>query len=142
MNHGSAVFRRLVEPWLGSDRVVCADSYFASVEAADQMKSVGLRFIGAIKTATRQFPYRFLSDQQMPCRFEWLTLVRKKSGDIPDMMANNAYSCPPIQLDGWTGIGIILCQPFPIRCQLRMSYAIDFRIITTMVREVLLLRSQ
>lgn len=31
MNPGTAVLRRLVSPWAGSRRIVCADSYFASL---------------------------------------------------------------------------------------------------------------
>jgi len=32
--HGTAVLHHLVGPWAGTGRIVCADSYFASVEAA------------------------------------------------------------------------------------------------------------
>lgn len=42
-------------------RVVCADSYFASVFAAEHMKSIGLRCIGIVKTATRPFPLKMRS---------------------------------------------------------------------------------
>jgi hypothetical protein len=35
---------------------VCADSYFASVQAAEHLLSMGLKFIGVVKTATRKFP--------------------------------------------------------------------------------------
>jgi hypothetical protein len=35
LNHGTVVLERLVKPWYGKgDRMVCADSYFATVEAA------------------------------------------------------------------------------------------------------------
>jgi len=34
MLHGTAILQRLVWPWAGSDRVVCVDWYFASVETA------------------------------------------------------------------------------------------------------------
>ena len=30
MPHGAAVVRRLVDPWISTKRMVCADSYFAS----------------------------------------------------------------------------------------------------------------
>jgi len=42
MLHGTAVLQRLVGPWAESDRVVCADSYVASVEAALSLKASGL----------------------------------------------------------------------------------------------------
>ena len=40
---------------------MCADSYFASVAAAKALKSIGLRFIGVVKTATKEFPLKHLS---------------------------------------------------------------------------------
>ena len=48
--HGTAVLQQLVAPWMGSGRIVCADSYFASVEAAEALRSSGLSFIGVVKT--------------------------------------------------------------------------------------------
>ena len=42
MNHGTAVLRELVEPWAHSQRVVCADSYFASVYTAEEMAKMGI----------------------------------------------------------------------------------------------------
>jgi Transposase IS4 len=46
--------------------VVVADSYFASVSAALRLKSIGLRFIGVIKTATREYPMRYLASIPLP----------------------------------------------------------------------------
>ena len=54
--HGCNVLYELVKPWANTDAVVVADSYFASVPAAIRLKEAGLRFIGTIKTATREFP--------------------------------------------------------------------------------------
>ena len=48
-NHGTAVLRRLTEPWTGTNRLICADSYFASVETAKWLNSHGLRFPGVVK---------------------------------------------------------------------------------------------
>jgi hypothetical protein len=54
--HGSVVLDRLVRPWHGKgDRIVCADSYFASVEAALHLQTRGVRFIGVVKTATSSY---------------------------------------------------------------------------------------
>ena len=33
--HGTNVLKQVVAPWFGSDRIVCADLYFASVGAAE-----------------------------------------------------------------------------------------------------------
>ena len=59
--HGTQVLKGLVIPWANSDRVVCADSYFASVGAVEELKRIGLRFIGVINTATRRYPQNALS---------------------------------------------------------------------------------
>jgi hypothetical protein len=50
--HGTAVLKYLVLPWARTDRIVCANSYFASVGTLKELKRIGLRFIGAVKTAT------------------------------------------------------------------------------------------
>jgi hypothetical protein len=49
INHGTAVIKSFVSPWVGSDRIVCVDAYFASVATALESKRLGLRFIGASK---------------------------------------------------------------------------------------------
>lgn len=54
-NHGTRVLMKLAEPWSGSGRHVCADSYFASVDRATILYRNGLRFSGVVKTATEQF---------------------------------------------------------------------------------------
>ena len=35
--YGTAIMLRLFEPWFNTDRIVCADSFFASVHAPDPM---------------------------------------------------------------------------------------------------------
>jgi Transposase IS4 len=37
--HGTKLLTDLVRPWAGSVRVICADSYFASIQAAEQLLS-------------------------------------------------------------------------------------------------------
>jgi Transposase IS4 len=46
--HGTEIVKELVLPWAHSDRVVCADSYFASVVTAEELLRLGLRFIGVV----------------------------------------------------------------------------------------------
>ncbi len=53
MAHGTAFARRLVTPWAGSGRVVCAVSYFASVQTAETIVDMGMKFIGVVKNATK-----------------------------------------------------------------------------------------
>jgi len=60
--HGTKVLSELVSPWYHTDCVVCADSYFASVPAAEYLLERGLKFIGVVKTATRHFPQSYLAN--------------------------------------------------------------------------------
>ena len=66
MNHGTKVLVDLVRPLANSGRVVVADSYFASVQAALTLYEMGLRFIGTVKTATRGFPMHYLQRCILP----------------------------------------------------------------------------
>ena len=63
--HGSNVLHELVHPWGHSDRIVVGDSYFASVPAAIRLFSVGLRFIGVIKTSTKECPMDHLGKVEL-----------------------------------------------------------------------------
>jgi hypothetical protein len=40
--HGTSVLKYLVEPWVFSEHIVCADSYFASVRAPLELQHIGL----------------------------------------------------------------------------------------------------
>ena len=66
LNHGTNVLGDLIRPLANSDRVIVADSYFASVQAAKVLFGMGLRFIGTVKMATRAFPMHFLQRVQLP----------------------------------------------------------------------------
>ena len=59
--HSAAIINKLVLPWIHTDRIVCADSYFASVPAVKLLNLHGMQFVGVEKTATRNYPMRFLS---------------------------------------------------------------------------------
>lgn len=48
LTHGALVLKELVLPWARSGRIVAADSYFASVSAAEELFRCGLRFIGVL----------------------------------------------------------------------------------------------
>ena len=57
----------LVRPWANTDRVVVADSFFASVGAAVRLSDqYGLRFIGVVKTATKGYPMNLLGNVVLP----------------------------------------------------------------------------
>ena len=72
--HGTNVLKHVVSPWFGSNRIVCADSYFASVGAAKELFCNGLRFIGVVKTATRGYPKTFLTSVELHNRGDFLAL--------------------------------------------------------------------
>ena len=63
--HGCNVLYWLVKPWANTDSVVVADSYFASVPAAIRLKEAGLRFIGIVKTATKEYPMQYLGSVEL-----------------------------------------------------------------------------
>jgi hypothetical protein len=65
--HGLKVMLNLLEGWTPG-RIVCADSYFASVQAAVVLATLGWRFIGVVKTATKLFPQAYLSSVELPTR--------------------------------------------------------------------------
>ena len=77
----------LVHPWAHSDRVVRGDSYFASVGAAIALKTIGLRFIGVVKTAIRKFPKAYLMGLEMDQRGDMKGLVTRGRNGSPDLLA-------------------------------------------------------
>jgi hypothetical protein len=85
--HGTAVLKYLVLPWARTDRIVCADSYFASVGTLKELKRLGLRFIGVVKTATKQFPQSYLANLEMRERGERRGVIARDENDTPYMLA-------------------------------------------------------
>ena len=75
---GTAVMKELIFPWKGSKCVVCGDSYFASVAAAEELLNIGLRFIGVVKTATKTFPMSYLSNEELTDRGQYKGVVTLK----------------------------------------------------------------
>lgn len=66
---GTLVILDLVEPLIGSQRIVCVDSCFASVKTCEELLKRKLRFIGVVKTATKGFSMAYLSRVGL-CRVE------------------------------------------------------------------------
>ena len=59
--HGTRVMKELVRTWEMTGRFVAVDSYFVSVPCCLALRGVGLHFISVVKTATREYPTRYLS---------------------------------------------------------------------------------
>ena len=78
--HGTAIFKRALKIWAGSGRIVCAGSYFSSVETTQQVQVMGLEFIGVLKTATTKDPTKYLSEHEMEQCGDWHSVV-PKDGD-------------------------------------------------------------
>ena len=78
--YGIHVIKYLVIPWAHTDRFVCADSYFDSVGAALKLNQIGLRFIGVVKTDTRRYPMKALSDIELVDRGDFRGLVSVGDG--------------------------------------------------------------
>lgn len=85
--HGGAILMRLVQPWAGSGRIVCADSYFASLDTAQFLLAAGMRFIGVVKTAHRKCPMASLSSREVQSSGSHLSIVHKDGSGRPDIMA-------------------------------------------------------
>ena len=98
-NHGTNVLKFLVEPWVRTDCCVCADSYFASINAVTVMRMMGLRFIGVVKTVTKKFPMSYLSNLELVQRGEYKGLVARGTDD---QQCCRSY--------GWIGITAISSQ--------------------------------
>ena len=86
-NHGTNVLKFLVEPWVRTDRCICADSYFASVNAVTVMRTMDLRFIGVVKTATKKFPMSYLSNLELVQRGDYKGLVARGTDGQPTMLS-------------------------------------------------------
>ena len=73
--HGTKVMINLLQPWENKKRrVVSADRYFDSLQACDDLKKRGLRFIGVVKTANRGFCTEKLFEIELARRGLWKVL--------------------------------------------------------------------
>ena len=90
-NAGTACLLRLAKPWAHSGRLVVGDSAFASVAASIACADMGLHFTGVVKTATRQFPKKYLESVALPDR-----------GDQHVVISNPSSTCRLIGV-AWNG---------------------------------------
>eukprot|EP00170_Pyropia_yezoensis_P004870 contig_19818_g4884 len=85
--HGTVILMRLEAAWAGSRRIVCADSYFASVTTAVQLLRMELRFIGVVKTATRGDPMGAFSVIPLEQRGEHRPFLHSTADSVTDLIA-------------------------------------------------------
>ena len=70
--HGTKLIINIFYPWVNNQwHVVRADIYVDSVQACDELKKRGLRFIGVVKTATRGLCMEKLSEIELARRGMW-----------------------------------------------------------------------
>jgi hypothetical protein len=87
LNHGTKVLLDLVKPWRNSNRTVCADSYFASVQCARELLKWRLKFIGVIKLSHKDYPMDFLSRKTPQRKGDWFGLVNKNDDQVPEYLS-------------------------------------------------------
>lgn len=87
MPHGAEVVKKLVAPWAGTKRVICANSYCGSVRTGLLLLTIGLRFSGVVKTATHVYPMGTLSDIPLQARGEHVSYKHANVDGIVGKMA-------------------------------------------------------
>ena len=66
--HGTKVLSEIILPWVNTDRIVCENSYFASVPDSEELWKRGIHFIGVIKTETHKFMMVYMSNIELQNR--------------------------------------------------------------------------
>jgi Transposase IS4 len=87
LNHGTEVLMTLVRPWYGSKQLVVADSFFSSVQTAMKLKAKDLYYIGVVKTATNEFPMKFLNQVILRKKGDQYGLVSKDHCGHPELLS-------------------------------------------------------
>ena len=83
--YGTKVLKELCRPWCGYSRLCCADSYFASVDAAISLLRMGMGFTGVVKNGTKEYPVSFFNSYPLYEKGDWVTLFATETIDGVDM---------------------------------------------------------
>lgn len=86
-NHGTTILSSLTSSWTGSKRLVVADSYFSSVEAATLLKECNLNFIGVVKTSTKGYPMDYMKRVELHEKGDRVGLLSKDIDGNPELLA-------------------------------------------------------
>jgi len=68
IQHGVKVLLELIEPWLNTNRHVCADSYFSSKKGCEILTAKNTRFTGSVKQCTKEYLMDYLKTMPMEAR--------------------------------------------------------------------------
>ena len=85
--HGTQVLKTLVPLWTNSNRISCADSYFASIGCYEELEKNGLCFIGVVKTATKRSPMAHISQIKLVNRGHFSGLVCRDLSGNPKLLS-------------------------------------------------------
>ena len=74
---------------MGRQRILIADSYFASIDAAEALLKNNLKFIGVVKTATSRFPVKYFGQLEMFGKgsFNYLSSTLIANGETKTVVA-------------------------------------------------------
>jgi hypothetical protein len=88
LNHGTKILLDLVKPWWNKmQHVICANSYFSSVQTVLACYLKGLQFIGVVKTATKSYPMNYLSCVPLTDCGKHHIIIQKANDGAVDMAA-------------------------------------------------------
>ena len=79
VTHGAAVLMEIVLTWVNIHKIFFADSYFASVTAAELIYLNELKLIGVVKRVTRKYPMTYLASQELEKVGDRYGLVNRKT---------------------------------------------------------------
>ena len=79
--HSVQVLLEVVAPWSNICWIVCADSYFVSITAAELLYKSELQFIGVVKVARRKYPMAYLASTELKNRCDGFGVVKRKETD-------------------------------------------------------------
>jgi len=86
MNHGTKVLMDLIQPWTMANRLVCADSYFSSVQTAINCRNKKTKYIGVVKTATKNYPMKALAEVELGSKGDRYPLVSLDAEGKPELL--------------------------------------------------------
>jgi hypothetical protein len=89
----AVVLKVLLLPWPRTDRIVCADLYFALVGALQELNRIGLRFFRSCEDCNWAIPQSDLSHLEITDRGNRRAFIAKDENGTPSMLAFYWVDC-------------------------------------------------
>ena len=86
MMYRTVVLHKLFNPWQMTNRTVCADSYFTSVQATESLISFWFRFVSVVKTANKWIPMQALAGKELEQRGDSFGLIYLDYDKLPTFL--------------------------------------------------------